>query len=468
MYALCSVSATIDLMAKSTTHFSCQNCGASYSRWVGKCESCGAWNSLLEEAAAPSIKAGKTVAASAVRTERLDSIKAGDRPRFPSGLDEVDQVLGGGIVPGSVILLSGDPGIGKSTLVLQIAAALAQSKHVLYVSGEESTSQIKLRADRLKLAADGLDLLSETSVDSIIATITGGQYDLVIIDSIQTMAVDILTGAPGTVGQITASSQALQSVAKGRHISLLIIGHVTKDGTIAGPKILEHLVDVVLYLEGDRYGAFKALRGIKNRFGSTSEVGIFEMVDSGLIPVPNPSASLLAERQPGPGSVVLATLEGTRPLLVEVQALVVPTSFGYPKRTAVGFDLNRLNLLVAVLTKRAGLNLSSADIYVNVVGGLRITEPAADLAIILSIASAHSDVAVPGDLVAFGEVGLNGEIRSVNQVAKRLTEAKRLGLSRAIGPKFGTAAGIQGVATVADAVRLLNPSKDPVINRRDT
>jgi DNA repair protein RadA/Sms len=257
------------------------------------------------------------------------------------------------------------------------------------------------------------------------------------------------------VGQITASSQALQAVAKGRGIAMLIIGHVTKDGTIAGPKILEHLVDVVLYLEGERYGAFKALRGIKNRFGSTSEVGIFEMEDKGLVPVANPSASLLAERQPGPGSVVLATLEGSRPLLVEVQALVAPTAFGYPKRTAVGFDLNRLNLLVAVLIKRAKLNLSSSDIYVNVVGGLRVTEPAADLAIILSIASALGDIPVQGDLVTFGEVGLSGEIRSVSQVAKRLAEAKRLGLTRAIGPKLGTPTGTQGVATVAEAVRLL-------------
>ena len=446
-------------MAKTSTQFVCQSCGATHSRWMGKCENCGAWNSLVEEVAGPVVKAGKTAAAAAVKTERLDEIRVADRPRFRTGLEEVDQVLGGGIVPGSVMLLSGDPGIGKSTLVLQIAATLAAGKRVLYVSGEESTTQVKLRADRLGVNADGLELLSETSVDSIVATISMAAYELVIIDSIQTMAVDVLTGAPGTVGQITASSQALQAVAKGRHIAMLIIGHVTKDGTIAGPKILEHLVDVVLYLEGDRYGSFKALRGIKNRFGSTSEVGIFEMNDTGLVPVPNPSAALLAERQPGPGSVVLATLEGSRPLLVEVQALVAPTAFGYPKRTAVGFDLNRLNLLVAVLTKRAKLNLSSSDIYVNVVGGLRVSEPAADLAIILSIASALNDIAVPNNLVAFGEVGLNGEIRSVSQVAKRLGEAKRLGLTTAIGPRLGTPGGTQGVATVAEAVRLLTNQK---------
>jgi DNA repair protein RadA/Sms len=340
-------------------------------------------------------------------------------------------------------------------LVLQLAAHLGSGESVLYVSGEESATQIKLRAERLGLAAPGLDLLTETSADSIAVTMAAGNYKLVIIDSIQTMAADALTGPPGTVGQITASAQIFQSVAKRNNIATLVIGHVTKEGNIAGPKILEHLVDVVLYLEGERYGAFKALRGIKNRFGSTSEVGIFEMGDLGLIPVANPSAALLAERRPGPGSVVLATLEGSRPLLVEVQALVTPTSFGYPKRTAVGFDLNRLNLLVAVLTKRAGINLSSSDIYVNIVGGLRVSEPAADLAIILSIASALKDIPVSGHLVAFGEVGLSGEVRSVSQVGKRLAEAERLGLSLAIGPANQKTVGMKPAATVAEAVQLL-------------
>lgn len=446
-------------MAKTSTQFICQSCGAKYPRWMGKCEQCGVWNSLVEEVASVSSGIGKARSTTALRPIKLDDVETKHLPRVSTGIGEVDQVLGGGIVPGSVVLLSGDPGIGKSTIVLQIAGLMAATKRVLYVSGEESQTQIKMRAERMGVVAEGLELLTETNIDAIAATIEHGAYDLVIIDSIQTMAVEVLTGSPGTVGQITASSQVLQTIAKRHNVSTMIIGHVTKEGTIAGPKILEHLVDVVLYLEGDRYGSFKALRGIKNRFGSTSEVGIFEMGEAGLVPVENPSEALLAERQPGAGSVVLATLEGTRPLLVEVQALVSPTAFGYPKRTAVGFDLNRLNLLVAVLTKRAGLNLSSSDIYVNVVGGLRVSEPAADLAIILSIASAFKDVLIPKTLVTFGEVGLSGEVRSVTQVAKRLEEAARMGLTFAIMPKRGAVDNAHGVSTVAEAVGLILSSK---------
>lgn len=442
-------------MAKATIKYTCQSCGAMFARWMGKCEQCGAWNSLLEEAVPVSSGIGKAAAVPAAKPTPLQSVDAARLPRLPSGIDEVDQVLGGGIVRGSVMLLSGDPGIGKSTLVLQIATRIAARERVLYVSGEESASQIKMRADRLGVAASQLDLLTETNVDTIAATIEQGHYELVIIDSIQTMAVAALTGSPGTVGQISASSQVIQAVAKRHNAATLIIGHVTKEGNIAGPKILEHLVDVVLYLEGERYGAFKALRGIKNRFGSTSEVGVFEMGEKGLVPVANPSEALLAERQPGPGSMVLATLEGTRPLLVEVQALVTSTSFGYPKRTAVGFDLNRLNLLIAVLTKHAGLNLSSSDIYVNVVGGLRVSEPAADLAIILSIASAFKDTPIPQDLMAFGEVGLSGEIRSVPRAAARVVEAARLGYTTAIGPAHRAADGLKGVHNVAEAVRII-------------
>jgi DNA repair protein RadA/Sms len=457
VFAFRSVSVTLEIMAKITTKYTCQTCAASFSRWMGKCEQCGAWNSLVEEVvAAPAAGFGKSRAAAALKPTSMSEVAAARVPRISTGIGEVDQVLGGGIVPGSVMLLSGDPGIGKSTLVLQIAAALAAKQSVLYVSGEESAAQIRLRAERLGVAASSLQLLAETNVDGIAATIAAGDYKFVIIDSIQTMAVEALTGSPGTVGQITASAQVLQAVAKRQGPALLIIGHVTKEGNIAGPKILEHLVDVVLYLEGEKYGAFKALRGIKNRFGSTSEVGIFEMGEQGLAPVPNPSEALLAERRPGPGSVVLATLEGTRPLLVEVQALVTATSFGYPKRTAVGFDLNRLNLLVAVLTKRAGLNLSSSDIYVNVVGGLRVAEPAADLAIILSVASALQDTQVPSGLVAFGEVGLSGEIRSVSQASRRVAEATKLGFKQAIGPAYGAVAGMQGVGDVSAAVKYLS------------
>jgi DNA repair protein RadA/Sms len=393
----------------------------------------------------------------AAKPEKLKDVVTHKLPRFDSGIGEVNQVLGGGIVPGAIMLLSGDPGIGKSTLVLQLAAKVSKEQSVLYVSGEESTSQIKLRADRLGVDS-GLELLTETSTDIVAATLEQGNYALVIIDSIQTMAVEALTGSPGTVGQITASAQMLQQVAKRRHVAMVIIGHVTKEGNIAGPKILEHLVDVVLYLEGDRYGAFKALRGIKNRFGSTAEVGIFEMKDSGLSPVANPSQALLAERQEAPGSVVLATVEGTRPILVEVQALVSRTSFGYPKRTASGFDLNRLNLLAAVMQKRAGINLSDQDIYVNIIGGLKITEPAADLAIILAIASAFKNEPVAHNLIAFGEVGLSGEIRSVSNVGSRLAEAKKLGFRFVVGPgNLNAGQNINRVSTISQAITAALP-----------
>lgn len=422
-----------------------------YPRWAGKCDQCGAWNSLVEEAA-PAPATGRRGAPTGARPQSIGSIETQKLSRIPTGIGEADQVLGGGMVPGAVMLLSGDPGIGKSTLVMQIAASVAARAPVLYVSGEESATQIKLRADRLGVAADRLELLTETNADAVAAAVAGG-YGLVIIDSIQTMATEVLTGAPGTVGQITASSQILTNAAKRSNAAMLIIGHVTKEGNIAGPKILEHLVDVVLYLEGERYGSFKALRGIKNRFGATSEVGIFEMGDAGLLPVSNPSQALLAERQPGAGSVVLATLEGTRPLLVEVQALVSASNFGYPKRTAVGFDLNRLNLLVAVLGKRGRIDLSAQDIYVNIVGGLKVTEPAADLAIILAIASAHRNKSLPKELAAFGEVGLSGEVRSVSQAQKRLDEAKRLGLTTAIGPRYHAPSGLTGVSDVAEAIR---------------
>jgi DNA repair protein RadA/Sms len=439
-------------MAKATTQYICQNCGATELKWAGRCTACDAWNSFVETAIAP--KSGARSGGGAAATpEKLMAVDTTKHERIDTGISDLNQVLGGGIVPGSIMLLSGDPGIGKSTLVLQVSAGLAKTRKVLYVSGEESASQIKLRADRLGVGKTELELLAETNTDAIAATVANGDYDLVIIDSIQTLATSNLTGAAGSIGQITASAQMLQEVGKRHHTALLIIGHVTKDGAIAGPKILEHLVDVVLYIEGDKYGNFKVLRGVKNRFGSTSEIGIFEMKEEGLVPVANPSAALLAERQPGPGSVVLATLEGSRPVLVEVQALVTKSVFGYPKRTAVGIDLNRLNLLVAVLTQRVGLPLSDQDIYVNIVGGLKIIEPAADLAIILSIASAFKNQALRPNLIAFGEVGLNGEIRSVGQVDKRLSEAKKLGFTGAIGPRHKTASnGVVGAGTIAEAI----------------
>ena len=441
-------------MAKSTSLYTCQNCGATSPKWSGRCDVCEAWNSLVESAA-PAASSRRGGGAAAASVSKLDSIDMSSHNRISSGLSEVNEVLGGGIVPGGVMLLSGDPGVGKSTLVLQIAAAVAKDHSVLYVSGEESDRQLKMRAERLGVGAANLSILAETNADIISSTVAAGKYDLVIVDSIQTMYIDALTGAAGSVGQVTASSQMLESVAKKNSVAMMIIGHVTKDGSIAGPKILEHLVDVVLYLEGDKYGAFKALRGIKNRYGSTNEVGIFEMVNEGLRPVANPSEALLAERQESPGSAVLATMEGTRPLLVEVQALVSTTAFGYPKRTAAGFDLNRLNLLVAVLQKRGGLNLSNQDIYVNIVGGLKINEPAADVAVILAIASAFKDKPLPKGLVCYGEVGLSGEIRSVPHAERRVAEAAKLGFTKAFGPARGATKQVSGLRNVVDALKIV-------------
>lgn len=424
-------------MAKQQTkQFVCQECGAVHSKWSGRCDTCGMWNSIVEEAITQAGLANRPPA------QPLKTARASQRPRqshrrLATGLSEVDQVLGGGIIPGSILLLAGSPGVGKSTLLLQVAAAVAARRQVLYVSGEESINQLHHRLDRLAVKSDNLELATTTSTDSIVATIAGGQYDLVIVDSIQTMACDDLSASAGTVSQITNSARRLQVAGKTAGCSILLVGHVTKQGSIAGPKLLEHLVDVVLNLEGERFGSFKILRGTKNRFGSTFEVGIFEMKADGMMAVKNPSAALLDERQVSDGSVVLATIEGTRALLVEVQALVNRTQFGYPKRTAVGFDLNRLNLLTAVLARRAGFRLDDQDVYVNVVGGMKIAEPAADLAVALAIASALKNKPVRANAVVFGEVGLSGEIRSVPQVDARVAEAKKIGFKAAIGPASG-------------------------------
>lgn len=427
-------------MVKVKTQFVCQQCGMSYSKWAGRCENCGEWNTLVEQEAssvAQSSVAKAGTSGKKLKVEALHSTeKSKDTHRISTGINDVDTVLGGGFVSGSVTLLAGQPGIGKSTLLLQIAAHVAKDRSVLYISGEESAHQVALRAERLGASsAKQLDFAASTSANDVAATIKDGSYSLVIVDSIQTMSLDEMTSAPGTVSQITNSSNVLIRAAKAAGSAVILVGHVTKEGSIAGPKVLEHLVDVVLQFEGDRYGGFKVVRAAKNRFGATSEAAIFEMYDHGLRIVENPSAALLAERQSADGSVVLATLEGTRPLLVEIQALVNPTSFGYPKRTASGFDLNRLNLLIAVLERRTKLNLSDKDVYINVVGGLKLVDQAADLAICMAIASAAASKRIDDETVVFGEVGLGGEIRSVIGVDKRIAEAKKLGFKRAVAPK---------------------------------
>ncbi len=370
-----------------------------------------------------------------LNTQDVSTSIAHDHKRLLTHNPEVDTVLGGGFVAGSVNLLAGQPGIGKSTLLLQLAEALAKESNVLYISGEESAHQIGLRAKRLGTSAAKLQLATSTSADDIATTIAAGGQQLVIVDSIQTIACSAVASGAGSVSQITNSTALLTAAAKQSDTALILVGHVTKEGNIAGPKVLEHAVDVVLQLEGDRYGGFKVLRAIKNRYGSTNEAGIFEMVESGLQPVANPSAALLEERQVSDGSIVLATIEGTRPLLVEVQALVNKTSYGYPKRAASGYDLSRLNLLVAMLERRTKLQLADQDIYINIVGGIRLTEPAADLAVVMAIASAAKGLQLSKNVVVFGELGLSGEIRHVPHIDKRLAEAKKLGFVGAVGPK---------------------------------
>lgn len=445
-------------MAKrQTVKFVCSNCGTNYQAWVGRCDACGEWNTLQEEVTASTTlrSTGSFMGGQVLTTESVDASITKDHKRLVSGISDVDTVLGGGVVAGSVTLLAGQPGIGKSTLLLQLAYALAKSCSVLYVSGEESAHQIGLRAARLGVHHQALQLATSNSTDDIVATIDKGTYKLVIVDSIQSVAVNGVPTSPGTVSQITNSAQLLMQAAKQSDTAVIVVGHVTKEGIIAGPKILEHVVDVVLQLEGDRYGGFKVLRAIKNRFGSTNEAGIFEMFEDGLRAVKNPSESLLAERQASDGSIVLATLEGTRPLLVEVQALVNRTSYGYPKRTASGFDLNRLNLLVAVLERRTKLDLADKDIYVNIVGGIKIAEPAADLAVCMAIGSAAKSLQLKNNAVVFGEVGLSGEIRHVAFMDRRLAEAKKLGFDTIIGPNQA-AKKLVGYIGVGDVRTALN------------
>ncbi|HUC95595.1 MAG TPA: DNA repair protein RadA [Candidatus Saccharimonadia bacterium] len=415
---------------KETIFYVCSNCGFETSSWSGKCFNCGEWNSLEEKVLISSAKkSSKKLVVSKIKDNLNKDFK-----RLISGIDQIDAVMGGGIVPGSVILLAGQPGIGKSTVLLQLANAISKKNKVLYVSGEESVHQISLRAKRLKIDTDNIEVASSNSADQIAVNMSANDYQLVIVDSIQTVSCDNISSSAGSVSQITNSTYLLSSIAKQRNIAIILVGHVTKEGNIAGPKVLEHLVDVVVHVEGDRYGGFKILRPVKNRFGSIEETGIFEMTEEGFRAVDNPSAALLSERQVSDGSVVFATIEGNRPLLVEVQALVNRTSYGYPKRASSGIDLNRVNLLVAVLERRTKLKLSDMDIYINIVGGIRISEPAADLAVCMAIASATRGMQLKYDYVVFGEVGLSGEIRHVSFIEKRVSEAQKLGFDGTIGP----------------------------------
>ena len=426
-------------MVKAKSRFICQNCGASFSKWAGRCENCGEWNTLLEQAT-PEAEAKTAIARGAISGKKLDAVSintivpSDSNSRLGTSFSDLDDVLGGGILLGSVNLLAGQPGIGKSTLLMQICAAIAANHKVLYVSGEESAGQVKLRAVRLGASSEKLHFASSTSGNDIAKTIESAEYDLVIVDSIQTLSMAEISSAPGTVSQVSNCGNLIIRAAKDSNTAVVIVGHVTKDGALAGPKILEHLVDVVLNFEGDRYGGFKTVRAVKNRFGSTNEVAIFEMAEKGLVEVKNPSEALLSERQNTDGSIIMATIEGTRPLLVEIQALVNPTNFGYPKRTASGFDINRLNLLVAVLERRTKLKLQDKDIYINVVGGLKLNDSAADLAVCMAIASAAAGRKLDDEIIVFGEVGLGGEIRSVTAPDRRIAEAKKLGFKNAIAP----------------------------------
>lgn len=427
-------------MAKTKTRYICQECGSAQPKWMGRCPDCGEWNTLVETIVEEGRSGGLSSRERQARLERnppqaLAAIAADTYQRTLLPMDEFNRVLGGGLVPGSLTLIGGDPGIGKSTLLLQISAGLATVGQVLYISGEESAQQIKLRATRLKIPGDNLFILAETNMTAILEHVQQMSPQFLIVDSIQTMYLEELESAAGSVSQVRECAARFQEVAKGRSIPVFLIGHVTKTGAIAGPRVLEHIVDTVLYLEGEQFHAYRLLRSVKNRFGATNEVGIFEMGEVGLSEVLNPSEAFLAERLPNAsGSSIAITLEGTRPLLVEVQALASTTSFGNPRRTANGVDFNRLLLIVAVLTKRVGVRLADQDVFVNVIGGLQIGEPASDLAVATAIASSFRSTPVAADMALVGEVGLSGELRAVGHLETRLKEAAKLGFKRCLLP----------------------------------
>jgi DNA repair protein RadA/Sms len=443
-------------MAKPKVRYECSSCGAMQLSFSGKCSVCGEWNTIQQQLNVDSMDISK--GGHSLKTTAINEVakKSADAKRIQTKDKQLDTVLGGGFVPGSVVLLAGQPGIGKSTLLMQVAYALSSSHRVLYISGEESAHQVASRASRLGAVNNSLKLASSTNADDIAKTILDDGFDIVVVDSIQTLSVEGISSASGTVSQITNSSQLLTKAAKTSNVVLILVGHVTKEGSIAGPKVLEHSVDTVLQFEGDRYGGFKVVRSVKNRYGSTNEVAIYEMEKEGLKPVLNPSAALLAERQVVDGSVVLATMEGTRPVLVEIQALVNRTSYGYPKRAASGFDINRLNLLVAMLERRTKLVLNDKDIYINVVGGIAVNEPAADLAIAMAIGSATKGLQLKKNAVVFGELGLSGEVRHVSHVDKRVAEASKLGFEVAIGPEVKSGKKPKLLTSVKDIRSALN------------
>ncbi|MDO4678151.1 MAG: DNA repair protein RadA [Eubacteriales bacterium] len=451
------------LKNKKTVYF-CQECGYESSKWMGQCPGCKAWNSFVEEVV--SSKKGAASSGSRALEKRpepviLKDINLSEDERQTTSIGELDRVLGGGIVPGSLVLVGGDPGIGKSTLLLQVCRNLAENgKNVLYISGEESLRQIKLRANRIGSFNDKMQLLCETNLEVIREIIERRKPDVAVIDSIQTMFHEDISSAPGSVSQVRESTNVLMQIAKGMGVSIFIVGHVTKEGNVAGPRVLEHMVDTVLYFEGDRHASYRILRAVKNRFGSTNEIGVFEMCGTGLEEVKNPSEFLLNGRpEDASGSVVACSMEGTRPILVEIQALVCQSNFGIPRRTAVGTDFNRVNLLMAVLEKKIGMHLASSDAYVNIAGGMKMTEPAIDLGICLAIVSSYKDIVIPDNLMAFGEIGLSGEVRAVSMAGQRVQEAKKLGFETVILPEVcrssvGDAGGISlvYVSQIKDAI----------------
>ncbi|WP_413873124.1 DNA repair protein RadA [Albidovulum sp.] len=426
-------------MAKASPSFTCTDCGAVHRKWAGRCEACGAWNSIVEEAPLSAGPATKTLGAAKGRVVALTALAADERPppRAASGMEELDRVLGGGLVSGSAILVGGDPGIGKSTLLLQAAASFAcKGLTCLYVSGEEAAAQVRMRAQRLGLAEAPVQLAAETNLRDILTTLDALRPDLAIIDSIQTMWADHVEAAPGSVAQVRAAAHELVSFAKRRGAAVVLVGHVTKEGQIAGPRVVEHMVDTVLYFEGERGHQFRILRAVKNRFGPADEIGVFEMTGGGLAEVANPSALFLSERgQAVPGSAVFAGIEGTRPVLTEIQALVAPSSLGTPRRTVVGLDAGRLSTILAVLESRCGIPFAGLDVFLNVAGGMRVSEPAADLAVAAALLSAREDTALPPDMVIFGEISLSGALRPVGQTENRLKEAQKLGFSQAVAPE---------------------------------